>query len=62
MIAKCAVRGLIRPGAMCGNVIVGGDECGYPWACKYKVEPGSDGPQDAVSAAVGGLTQTAVER
>ena len=26
---KCAVRGLVRPGAMCGSVIVGGTYCGY---------------------------------
>ena len=33
----CAVRGLIRPGAMCGSVIVGGKLCGFDGACPHKV-------------------------
>jgi DNA segregation ATPase FtsK/SpoIIIE-like protein len=32
----CAVRGLIRPGAMCGSVIVGGELCGFKGKCEHQ--------------------------
>ena len=35
---KCAVRGQLRPLAMCGSVIVGGKYCGYKGSCPHKVE------------------------
>ncbi|PVY68611.1 hypothetical protein C7440_1022 [Pusillimonas noertemannii] len=35
----CAVRGSIRPGFMCGYVIVGGKYCGYLGECPHKQEP-----------------------
>lgn len=34
---KCAVKGMVRPGAMCGSVIVGGIYCGYDGNCQHKV-------------------------
>lgn len=35
---RCAVRGMIRPGAMCGRVIVGGELCGAPaGSCRHQV-------------------------
>lgn len=40
----CAVRGMIRPGAMCGKIIVGMRYCGYKGECPHKVEsPGAAG-------------------
>lgn len=33
---QCAVGGMIRPGAMCGSVIVGGRLCGFPGDCPHK--------------------------
>ena len=36
---RCAVRGLIRPGAMCGAVIVGGEFCGSSEECPHKLLP-----------------------
>jgi hypothetical protein len=33
---KCAVRGVIRPGAMCGAVIVGGELCGFKGKCEHQ--------------------------
>ncbi len=34
----CAVRGMIRPGAICGKIIVGMKYCGYKGECQHKVE------------------------
>ena len=34
---KCAVKGMVRPGAMCGAVIVGGVYCGHEGECSHKV-------------------------
>ena len=34
---RCAVRGIIRPGAMCGSVIVGGKFCGHKGECPHKL-------------------------
>ena len=34
---RCAVRGVIRPGAMCGSVIVGGKFCGHKGECSHKL-------------------------
>lgn len=37
---QCAVRGLIRPGAMCPKVIVGGMRCGaQPGTCQHQRAP-----------------------
>lgn len=33
----CAVGGMVRPGAMCGAVIVGGKFCGHAGECQHKV-------------------------
>ena len=33
---KCAVKGMVRYGAMCGSVIVGGVYCGHEGACQHK--------------------------
>lgn len=33
---QCAVRGLIRPGAMCSKVIVGGQLCGFKGQCEHQ--------------------------
>lgn len=35
---KCAVKGMLRPGAMCGHVIVGGVFCGHKGECQHKVQ------------------------
>jgi hypothetical protein len=35
----CAVRGAIRPGAMCGSVIVGMQFCGFAGKCEHQREP-----------------------
>ena len=32
----CAVQGLIRRGAMCSQIIVGGKLCGYDGACEHQ--------------------------
>lgn len=32
----CAVKGAIRPGAMCGAVIVGNKLCGFDDACEHQ--------------------------
>ena len=34
---KCAVKGMVRPGAMCGAVIVGGVYCGHDGNCQHKI-------------------------
>lgn len=34
---KCAVRGMVSWGAMCGSVIVGGVYCGHKGECPHKV-------------------------
>lgn len=34
---KCAVNGMVRPGAMCGSVIVGGKLCGHAGECQHKI-------------------------
>lgn len=36
---KCAVRGLVAPGGMCGKVIVGATYCGHSGECVHKVMP-----------------------
>lgn len=36
---RCAVGGRVRPGAMCGEVIVGGEFCGHVGECQHKVTP-----------------------
>ena len=36
---KCAVKGMVRPGAMCVAVIVGGEYCGHEGECSHKVAP-----------------------
>lgn len=33
---RCAVRGQIRPGAMCGSVIVGMEFCGFKGKCEHQ--------------------------
>lgn len=33
----CAVGGMVRRGAMCGSVIVGGKYCGHGGECQHKV-------------------------
>jgi hypothetical protein len=33
----CAVKGLIRHGAICSKVIVGMRHCGYGGVCQHKV-------------------------
>jgi hypothetical protein len=33
----CTVGGILRPGAACGDVIVGGKFCGRKDECQYKV-------------------------
>lgn len=33
----CAVKGLVRPGAMCGAIIVGGKYCGHNGECSHKL-------------------------
>lgn len=38
----CSVGGMIRPGAMCGQVIVGGKLCGYSGECQHKSAPPKD--------------------
>lgn len=43
----CAVRGSIRPGAMCSKVIVGGKFCGYAGECPHKVARATSLPKDA---------------
>lgn len=67
---KCAVRGGIRRGAMCGSVMVGGVYCGFNGDCQHKIVatlPDRDvfddqvEPQNDLQAAAGGLTQTAIE-
>lgn len=35
----CAVRGAIRPGAMCSRILVGGELCGFAGECEHKIEP-----------------------
>jgi hypothetical protein len=37
MRPTCAVGGMVRPGAMCGAVIVGGKLCGHAGECQHKV-------------------------
>lgn len=34
--ATCAVGGMIRPGAMCGSVLVGGKLCGHNGPCEHR--------------------------
>ena len=34
--ATCTVGGLLRPGVMCGSVIVGGKLCGHNGECQHK--------------------------
>lgn len=34
---KCGVRGLIRPNAMCGHMIVGGN-CGFSGVCQHQIQ------------------------
>lgn len=36
---RCAVGGMVRPGAMCGSVIVGGEFCGHAGECPHKLAP-----------------------
>lgn len=36
---RCATRGMIRPGVMCGAVIVGGEFCGSSKECQHKLLP-----------------------
>lgn len=38
-LPRCAVRGLVRPGAMCGAVVVGGEFCRSNGECPHKVVP-----------------------
>ena len=33
---KCVVRGLVRPNAMCGHLIVGGALCAYKGSCQHQ--------------------------
>lgn len=35
----CAVQGLVRRGAMCSQIIVGGKFCGYSGKCEHKRPP-----------------------
>lgn len=39
---RCAVRGMKRPGAMCGAVIVGGEFCGHAGECQHKMTPNAE--------------------
>lgn len=32
----CAVQGVVRPGAMCASIIVGGVQCGSSGECEHK--------------------------
>ena len=41
---RCAVRGLIRPGAMCGSVIVGGVLCGFKGKCEHQRATAASSP------------------
>lgn len=41
MKTKCAVRGMIQPGAMCGSVIVGGEFCGHGGPCEHQRKGGT---------------------
>jgi hypothetical protein len=36
---RCAVRGLVARGVMCGRVRVGGEFCGHAGDCPHKVIP-----------------------
>jgi len=40
-LPTCAVHGMIRPGALCSQVIVGMQYCGYKGECPHKREPTS---------------------
>jgi len=58
----CAVRGLIRRGAMCSQIISGGKLCGYTGKCEHQrpkpmFDDEDNGPQNDVQAAFGGLVQ-----
>ncbi len=33
---ECAVRGMVRPGAMCSKVIVGQQLCGFAGQCEHQ--------------------------
>lgn len=34
---KCAVRGSIRPGAMCSRILVGRELCGFAGECEHQI-------------------------
>jgi hypothetical protein len=45
---ECAVRGLVRPGAMCARVIVGMKLCGAePGTCPHQRDAAEDGAAKA---------------
>ncbi len=46
---ECKVRGLIKPNAMCGYIIVGGQYCGFKGDCKHKTQTTTQQP-DAQSS------------
>ena len=50
---KCAVRGLVQPNALCGNLIVGGSLCAYKGSCQH---------QQSQSAVTKSLEQSAMNR
>jgi hypothetical protein len=39
----CAVGGMVRPGAMCSKVIVGGKLCGFTGQCEHQRNAGVKG-------------------
>ena len=41
---RCAVRGAIRPSAMCGSVIVGMEFCGFKGRCEHQRAAGVSRP------------------
>ena len=53
MKALCKVKGMVRPGAVCGFVIVGMKYCGHAGECEYKqpevsLEPVTDSPLNMI--------------
>lgn len=52
---KCAVKGQIRPGAMCGSVIIGNKSCGFAGECEHQRKPDHSGePTEKVDQDCGG--------
>lgn len=47
---RCAVRGLVRRGVLCGAVAVGGEFCGHAGECPHKLIPNRCSPETAGNA------------